>query len=181
MICPSCGTEALDDRARCGHCGTRLREDPWAPPSQQAEAPLDADAPFGMTGGRPRRISMLSKVAIVAACLVPPVGFFVGIYATVAARRHRSRPGNLALAIASIFTSLHLGIFWFAMMVVIYEEVSRPSYYDEPWYEDPAYQGSEAPAPANDWGEPGLDPAANAELQRILEELAAQQQQQDNQ
>ena len=164
MLCRQCGANVNEVSTICPGCGAPMtREDPWAPPAREAPSPMEGDAPFGYSaGGAPRRVSLFSKLALALACLVPPVGFVLGIAASIAARNYSKRPGNTAVALASIFTSLHVGIIWLGAGVAIYEESTRYDYAVEPVL-DPLQP------PVDDTDPAGLQ--ANPELQKLLEQL----------
>lgn len=175
MICRQCGANVSETSTTCPGCGSPLG-DPWAPPGRDGvSAPEEGDAPFGYsTGGAPRKVSLQSKLALVAACVLPPLGLVLGIMASLAARHHRRRPGNLSVALASIFTSLHVGVIWLSMVVMIWAETSRYDdayYYDEPFPVDPATDP--ALGPGLDTDPAGLQ--TQPELQRLLEELMRMQ------
>lgn len=171
MICKECGANVAETSSTCPGCGAPLGN-PWAPPAQDGMSrPEEGDAPFGYsTGGAARKVSLLSKLALTSACIVPPLGLVLGIIATVSARKFKKRPGNMSVALASIFTSLHLGFVWSVMVITVAAGSSSyddPFYYDDPYLTDPL----EEPAlPAGfDTDPAGLE--ANPELQRLLEEL----------
>jgi hypothetical protein len=175
MICKQCGANVSETSSTCPGCGAPLG-DPWAPPSQDGVSrPEEGEAPFGYsTGGAPRKVSLFSKLALISAIVVPPLGLVLGIVATVAARKFRKRPGNLSVALASIFTSMHVGVVWFGFMVAIITETSR---YDDPYYYDAPYLTDPLQEPAFPTGF-DTDPAgleANPELQKLLEELMRMQ------
>jgi RNA polymerase subunit RPABC4/transcription elongation factor Spt4 len=175
MICRQCGANVSETSTTCPGCGSPLG-DPWAPPGRDGvAAPEEGEAPFGYsTGGAPRKVSLFSKAALAAACILPPLGLVLGILASLAARHHKRRPGNLAVALASIFTSLHVGVIWLGMVVMIYTETSR---YDELYYYDEPFPVDPATDPALGQGF-DTDPAglqANPELQKLLEELMRMQ------
>jgi hypothetical protein len=124
-------------------------------------------APFGYSAsGRPRRISLLAKLAMALAAILPPVGLGFGIAATVASRRHQDRPGNRAVAISSIFTALHLGLIWgWVGFVAVIESGS-----------DPADALAGIGEPFDPFAPPPVDPApvnaeSTEELQRLLEQI----------
>ncbi|MBW2277816.1 MAG: zinc ribbon domain-containing protein [Deltaproteobacteria bacterium] len=170
MICKQCGANVSETCATCPGCGAPLG-DPWAPPSSDSVSrPEEGEAPFGYsTGGAPRKVSLFSKLAMVAAIVVPPLGLVLGIVATMAARKVKKRPGNLSVALASIFTSMHVGVIWFGVLAAFWAESSRfdDSYYDDPYLTDPL--SDPALSPSFDTDPAGLE--ANPELQKLLEEL----------
>jgi len=175
MICKQCGANVSETSTTCPGCGAPLG-DPWAPPTQDSSSsPEEGEAPFGYsTGGAPRKVSLFSKLALIAAIVVPPLGLVLGIVATVSARKFKKRPGNLSVALASIFTSMHVGIIWVAMMAAIITETTRyddPYYYDDPYLTDPL--ADPALNPGFDTDPAGLE--ANPELQKLLEELMKMQ------
>ena len=175
MICKQCGANVSETSSTCPGCGAPLG-DPWAPPARDSVSrPEEGEAPFGYTtGGAARKVALFSKLALIAACVVPPLGLVLGIVATVSARKFKQRPGNLSVALASIFTSMHVGVVWFGFMAAFIAESTRyddPYYYDDPYPTDPL----EEPAlPAGfDTDPAGLE--ANPELQKLLEELIKMQ------
>jgi len=175
MICRQCGANVSETSATCPGCGAPLG-DPWAPPAADGVSrPEEGEAPFGYsTGGAPRRVSLFSKLALGVAILVPPLGLVLGILAAVAARKFKKRPGNMSVALASIFTSMHVGIVWIGAAAAIYEQTSR---YDDSYLYDDPYLTDQATDPTQQIGS-DTDPAglqANPELQRLLEELMRMQ------
>jgi hypothetical protein len=172
MLCRQCGANVNEVSTQCPGCGAPMvQDDPWAPPGREAPSPMQGEAPFGYSaGGSPRRVSLFSKLALVLACIVPPLGFVLGIVASVAARKYSKRPGNTAVALASIFASLHVGIIWGAMLAMIYEGTTRydEAYlYDDPFAVEPVLDPLQPPI--DDTDPAGLQ--ANPEFQKLLEQL----------
>ena len=172
--CKRCGCDLGELRSVCPECGSRDIDDRWAPPGDREVLHSSSPAPFGYSAsGAPRRISLLSKLALGLAVSVPPVGLVVAIVATAASRRHRNRPGNRAMAIASIFASLHFGLIWgymaflFAVGASTAEPLDGSPPYGDPLTGDPVFT-----EPVYDTDP--IDAEANAELQKLLDELLEQ-------
>jgi hypothetical protein len=168
--CRNCGALSNEPAATCQACGVRDHENHWAPPGARPASDEREPAPFGYSAsGRPRRISLLAKLALTLAALLPPVGLVLGIAATIASRRHGNRPGNRAVAISSIFTALHIGLIWgWVAFVVALELQEDPFETNDPLaaYSDPFA----APAPPSRDTDP-VNAEPTAELRRVLEQI----------
>jgi hypothetical protein len=169
-LCRNCGARVEDGASACPSCGFREGEDRWAPPAARPAPDTRDPAPFGYSAsGQPRRISLLSKLALALALLLPPAGLVLGIAATAAARRHRNRPGNKAMALSSIFAALHIGMIWgWVAFLVAIEPAGDPydAYGPLAAYPDPFA----TPAPPA-WDTDPVNAESTEELRRLLEQL----------
>jgi len=151
--------------AGCPACGPSIDSRYAAPPSALGAEPAASDgiAPWEL---KRWRVSGLSWAAILLACFLPPIGFVLSFFAIARAGRFRKRPGNRAVAIAALGTAFYMGLIFGYFAFIIWNVASiaeRAEAYADPGLAvDPA-----APAEAQ--------PEDLAELQRLLDQLAAQQ------
>ena len=172
MICTKCGTNNPDGYDACRTCGASPGADEYSPPNS-LDLGDDVPGSYGMASWEMKRwrISGLSWAAVILACIIPPVGLIIGIFASINAGKFKNRPGNKAMAYSSIGAAFHVGIVYVAMFASIWLQTSTyptledsylytpPTYTDEPMFPDQADQ--------NPWGNPG----DMAELERLLKQI----------
>jgi len=118
------------------------------------------------------RISGLSWAAVILACIIPPVGLFIGVFAAIHADKHKNRPGNKAVAYSSIGAALHIGLVYFAMFMSIRAQTGAyPTLEDSYFYQPPAHVDDDPVFPdqaeQNPWG----NPDDMAELDHLLKQV----------
>ena len=131
MKCAACGSTDIQANGVCKVCGGR-GEDEYSPPTSVDSDPLYGEDGMEQWEYKKWRISGLSWAAIMLACFVPPAGLVVGLLAITKANRHKNRPGNKAMAIASVATSFYMAFMIFYIGWIIWEESSRMSRWDDP-------------------------------------------------
>jgi hypothetical protein len=173
MICAKCDTNNIDGSNVCRTCGASLRSDEYSPPGS-LDIGDDVAGSYGMEPWEMKRwrISGLSWAAVILACIIPPVGLFIGIFAAIQANKHKNRPGNKAVAYSSIGAAFHVGIVYIAMFLSIWAQTSSyPTLEDSYFYQPPAYPDDDPLIPdqadQNPWGNPG----DMAELERLLKQI----------
>jgi hypothetical protein len=172
MICTKCGTNNLDGYKACRICGASLGSDEYSPPGS-LDLGYDDDS-NGMEAWEMKRcrISGLSWAAVILACIIPPLGLLIGIFAAIHANKHKNRPGNRAMAYSSIGAAFHVGIVYVAMIASVWTQTSAYPAFDDPYlYQPPAYVDDDPLIPdqadQNPWGNPG----DMAELERLLKQI----------
>ena len=173
MICNQCGTENIDGYDSCRTCGASLGADEYSPPGS-LDLGDDEDGAYGMASWEMKRwrISGLSWAAVNLACIIPPVGLLIGIFASINAGKFKNRPGNKAMAYSSIGAAFHVGIVYVAMIASVWTQTrSYPTLEDSYFYQPPAYPDDDPLIPdqadQNPWGNPG----DMAELERLLKQI----------
>ncbi len=170
MICAKCGTNNIDGSNVCRTCGESLRSDEYSPPSS-LDLGDDAAGSYGMKPWEMKRcrISGLSWAAVILACIIPPVGLLIGIFASIHANKHKNRPGNKAVAYSSIGAAFHVGLVYVAMFASVWAQTTTLE--DSYLYPPPAYVDDDPLIPdqagQNPWGNPG----DMAELERLLKQV----------
>ena len=172
MICNQCGTENIDGYDSCRTCGASLGADEYSPPGS-LDLGDDEDGAYGMASWEMKRwrISGLSWAAVILACIIPPVGLLIGIFASINAGKFKNRPGNKAMAYSSIGAAFHVGIVYVAMFASVWLQADAyPTLDDSYLYQPPAYTDDPMlpdQADQNPWGNPG----DMAELERLLKQI----------